>query len=227
LRLELASLGVGRDGLIPLDLAVIQVGDLVHRGPESDAVIELVDRYLHAQPHRWTQLEGNHESIYVRPPAFRWSHKMSRRSGRTIRRWWRDGAAVLATTIDAAGESFLVTHAGVTAGFWSHVIGGPPTAAEAARRINELATTDPDAVFRGGRVLTGTPNTFAGPLWADAVAELAPGWADRRLPFSQIHGHSTIVDWRGNLMNPYSETSSLVTLDSPPNIRWCISMAAD
>jgi hypothetical protein len=66
LRAELARLGVKRDGLLPSDLLVIQVGDLVHRGPASDDVITLVDSYLRNEPHRWIQLVGNHEANYLR-----------------------------------------------------------------------------------------------------------------------------------------------------------------
>jgi hypothetical protein len=213
LRTELARLGTGRDGRLPPDLVIVQVGDLVHRGPESDRVIEMVDSHLRIQPRQWIQLVGNHEAIYFRPPTFHWSNKVSWRSSRSVKRWWRDGSAVVATTIETADESFLVTHAGVTAEFWSDILDGPPTAAEAARRINELAVSGASAVFRGGRVLDGTATPRAGPLWADASTELVPGWADRRMPFSQIHGHSSIVDWRAQQMNPYSHTSNLVVTD--------------
>lgn len=68
LRAELTRLGVpdGGDGPIPADLTVVQVGDLVHRGPESDAVVALVDRHLSATPRRWLQVVGNHEAFYLR-----------------------------------------------------------------------------------------------------------------------------------------------------------------
>lgn len=213
LRTELARLGVDRDGVLPPDLVVVQVGDLVHRGPDSDGVVELVDRYLRTQPHQWIQLVGNHEAIYFRPPTFHWADKVSRRSRGIVKRWWRERVAVVATTIATAEESFLVTHAGVTAEFWSAVLDGAPTAAEAARRINDLAMMGAGALFRGGRILDGTATPRAGPLWADASTELVPGWADRRMPFSQIHGHSTIVDWDRPQMNPYAETHDLVVSD--------------
>src|SRR4051812_34013221 len=213
LRAELARLGAAQDGRLPRDLVVVQVGDLVHRGPDSDGVVELVDFYLRTQPHRWIQLVGNHEAIYFRTPSFHWPDRLSRRSRRTVKRWWNDGESVVAAAVDTADESFLVTHAGVTAEFWSDVLDGPATATVAARKINELAKAGAGVVFCGGVVLHGTAAPCAGPLWADSAAELVPGWADRRMPFSQIHGHSTIVNWRAQHMTPYTVIHDLVTTD--------------
>lgn len=213
LRAELARLGADPDGRLPDDLVVVQVGDLIHRGPHSDAVVALVDSYLRAQPRQWIQLAGNHEAFYFRPPPFHWPDRVSWKSSRTLRRWWNDGRAVVAATVDTTDESFLVTHAGVTAEFWSDVLGGPGTAHEAARRINRLANDGAGVVFRGGRVLHGTITAGAGPLWADAATELVPGWADRRMPFSQIHGHSSVVDWRCRSMTPTGQIGPMLTTD--------------
>jgi Calcineurin-like phosphoesterase len=210
---ELSRLGARPDGRLPPDLVVVQVGDLVHRGPDSAEVVDIVDFHLRTQPRQWIQLVGNHEAIYVRPPAFHWSDNLSRKHRRIVKRWWNDGDAVVAATVETADESFLVTHAGITAEFWSDVLGGPATATEAARRINELARTGTDAVFRAGVFLHGTTVSCVGPLWADAATELLPGWADRRMPFSQIHGHSSIVDWREQNMTRHGEIHDLVIAD--------------
>jgi hypothetical protein len=196
LRTELRRLGAAEDGTLPSDLTVVQVGDLVHRGPDSDGVIQLVDWYLHNQPRHWIQLIGNHEINYLRSPAFDWPDRLRRRSARMLRRWWKEGRAVVAVALRTADEAFLVTHAGVTAAFWSDVLGSPRTAEEAAQRINELATARHGAVFRPGCVLDGRVNPLAGPLWADSPTELVPSWIDTHMPFSQIHGHTTNIDWR-------------------------------
>ena len=214
LRHELTRLGAHPDGALPADLVVIQVGDLIHRGPDSDDVISMVNRYLRSQPTQWIQLIGNHEVNYLQPPVFRWPEELSRRHIRMLNRWWQNGTAAVAAAIDTAHESFLVTHAGITAEFWATVLGGPPTAADAARRINELARAGAESVFRAGSFLHGTTASDAGPLWADTATELLPGWADRHLPFSQIHGHNSITKWRtDDSTTPRVTADVLVTID--------------
>jgi hypothetical protein len=47
------------------DTVVIQVGDLIDRGPDSPGVLALVGRRLDLAPDRWIQLVGNHESQYL------------------------------------------------------------------------------------------------------------------------------------------------------------------
>jgi hypothetical protein len=216
LREELVRLGARPDGRLPEDLLVVQVGDLIHRGPDSAQVIDIVDFYLRTQPGQWIQLIGNHEAQYLRPAVFQWPEPdtLGRKHIRTLNRWWRDGAATVAAAVDTAGESYLITHAGVTAEFWNAMLGGPATAVAAARRINELATAGVDSVFCAGVFLHGTIVPAAGPLWADTATELLPGWADRRMPFSQIHGHNSITKWRGHDTTvSRSGVGALVTID--------------
>ena len=94
LRRELRRLGADRStGSLPNDLVVIQVGDLVHRGPDSAGVIALVDRYLHTQPGQWIQIVGNHEAQYLADPTFAWPERLDDESGRVLRGWWSDGSA--------------------------------------------------------------------------------------------------------------------------------------
>jgi hypothetical protein len=214
LRLELARLGADPGGRLPDDLLVVQVGDLIHRGPDSTDVVNIVDHYLRHQPGQWIQLIGNHEVNYLQPPVFRWPEELSRKHIRLLKRWWRTGAVAVAAAVDTADESFLITHAGITAQFWASVLGGPSSAAEAARRINELARAGADAVFRAGVFLHGAIASDAGPLWADTTTELLPGWADRHLPFSQIHGHNSITSWREHdAAAPRTGIDALVTVD--------------
>ena len=214
LRHELARLGARSDGSLPDDLIVVQVGDLIHRGPDSAEVVDTVDHYLRTQPDQWIQLVGNHEAHYLRPPVFAWSETLDANHVRAIERWWQDGSAGFAAAVDASYESILITHAGITAEFWASVLGGPSSAAEAARRINDLAKADSDEVFRAGVMLHGTTASGVGPLWADTTTELLPGWADRQMPFSQIHGHNSITAWRDDDgAVPRSSVEALVTID--------------
>ena len=89
LRHELARLGARPDGSLPEDLIVVQVGDLIHRGPESAQVIDIVDRYLRTQPAQWIQLIGNHEVNYLQPPIFAWPETLSSKHTRILNGWWR------------------------------------------------------------------------------------------------------------------------------------------
>jgi hypothetical protein len=87
---------------------VIQVGDLVDRGPDSTAVLDLVGRYLEEQPDQWIQLAGNHEAQYLPGGTSFWRERLADSDARRLRTWWNDGrmrvaAAVRTTDGDARG----------------------------------------------------------------------------------------------------------------------------
>jgi Calcineurin-like phosphoesterase len=201
---ELVRLGADPNGLaLPADLTVIQVGDLVHRGPDSEGVIALVDRYLHERPRQWIQLVGNHEAQYLREPSFDWRERIDDRAVTALRGWWSSGRMRAATAVLAgdhgASESFLITHAGLTEGFWRRALDAPGSASLAASAINSFAGTHDDVLFSAGHMLGGgVANYSAGPIWAAAGTELVPSWstAGAVMPFSQVHGHSSAVDWK-------------------------------
>jgi hypothetical protein len=193
---ELGRLGADPStGRLPDDLVVIQVGDLVHRGPDSAGVVALVDRYLTEQPEQWLQLVGNHEAQYLREPAFSWPEQLPDEVAETLRRWWESGQLRVAAALVTRSESFLVTHAGLTAGFWRAVLDAPPDARQAAVALNALPRGRRDVVFRAGELLGRRRDRSAGPLWAVAATELVPSWQDSLLPFSQVHGHTSVYDW--------------------------------
>jgi len=257
LRVELTRLGADpHTGRLPDDLTVVQVGDLIHRGPASDAVVALVDGYLTDQPGQWVQLVGNHEAQYLREPAFDWPDRIGRRASDTLRRWWDEGRMQVAAAVLSETEQYLITHAGVTTDFWRGMLPAPRSAVQAAALINALKGEDADAIFRAGAMLHGRrlpgggsrerdtrekgtrekgttekgtrergtrergtrgngprdgatgidaprpvgsrePGSRAvGPVWAATACELLPGWLGTTLPFSQIHGHDSIFDWR-------------------------------
>lgn len=197
LEAELTRLGAdpGR-GVIPPDLVVVQVGDLVHRGPDSEHVVALVDRCLHVSPGHWIQLVGNHEAHYLRRPVFDWPQRIDHHAIDTLRSWWATGAMCAATVVTHQEEDLLVTHAGLTVRFWRDVLGSPTEARAAAEALNSMARTGVDVLFRGGSMLGGGPARLdAGPLWARAATELVPGWLLEPMPFGQVHGHSSVYDW--------------------------------
>ena len=56
-RSALSHIGARGDRLeLPGDVIVVQVGDLVDRGPDHGDVLRLVRGYLERQPHQWVQL---------------------------------------------------------------------------------------------------------------------------------------------------------------------------
>ncbi|WP_375429721.1 metallophosphoesterase [uncultured Friedmanniella sp.] len=212
---ELRRLGADPEtGTLPADLVVIQVGDLVHRGPESAAVVALVDRYLTDVPDQWLQLVGNHEAQYLREPVFTWPEQLPEEAADTLRRWWDSGQLRVAAAVVTPEERYLITHAGLTAGFWRSVLGAPGDVRQAVAALNALPSGRGDAVFRAGELLGRRRDSAAGPLWAVASSELVPSWQDSLLPFSQVHGHTSVFDWSHRRFAPGPPvTAALTNLD--------------
>jgi hypothetical protein len=225
LRFELVRLGADpHTGDLPADLTVVQVGDLVHRGPDSSGVVALVDRYLREQPGQWIQLVGNHEAFYLGGRSFLWPERVDGGTAATIERWWADGSMHVAAALPTAVGDYLVTHAGLTAGFWRAVLGMPTSAATAATALNRLGAGGTSKVFRTGAMLGRRKSGSAGPVWADAARELVPSWFQTRMPFGQIHGHCTITDWetgevRGSDVVALNTTTNPITRHEVTTLR--------
>lgn len=217
LRAELRRLGADPlTGRLPDDLLVIQVGDLVHRGPDSDQVVADVDRVLTQQPLQWLQIVGNHEAHYLRSPTFDWHQHIDELSVGTLRRWWQTGAMRAAVALHTSVGDVVVTHAGLTMVFWRDDLGAPHTASLAADRLNRLAQRGERRLFRTGDLLNGgRPQRAAGPLWATAATELVPDWLTTRVPFHQVHGHTALFEWdRDQFRSEVTdEVSTRTTLD--------------
>jgi hypothetical protein len=193
LRAALSSLGAqGADLRLPNDLTVIQVGDLVDRGPDSTGVLDLVGRYLDAQPERWVQLIGNHEAQYVPGGTAFWPEELTDRDAELLRSWWSEERMQVAAAVRIAdGSEVLLTHAGLTVDAWRQ-LDEPMTATTAALQLNER----PEPLIWLGDGFTA--DTLAGPLWAEAGSELYEAWMQFYsgggfVPFDQVHGHSSVV----------------------------------
>jgi hypothetical protein len=218
LRRELVRLGADeRTGELPADLTVVQVGDLVHRGPDSAGVVRLVDRHLRGRAGQWIQLVGNHEAQYLTAPAFAWPERLDDASADTVRAWWSDGLMHVAVALrDDDGGQVLITHAGLTSGYWRQVLGAPADAFRAAEGLNAFIGVRDDVIFRPGQMLVGgAPDLSAGPLWAAAATELVPGWLGAGMPFSQVHGHTSLYAWDERRFVARQEIARRTTLDEP------------
>lgn len=210
----LTELGVDvRGARVPEGLTVVQVGDLIHRGPDSVGVATLVNRFLARDPESWVQLVGNHESqLLPGGTQFFPEPGVDAACAPYIRQWWQAGVLRVGYAFDspaatgaakdsapssAAGSvgGVLVTHAGLTAGAWQ-LIGGPADAHQAVRVLNGVDGDLPTVVWREGEVITGVFDSAAGPLWATAN-EVLRSWADQSTapPFSQVFGHSQMCQW--------------------------------
>jgi hypothetical protein len=193
--LRRAVIGVGAQGadlVLPPDVTVVQVGDLVDRGPDSHGVLTMVDGMLRRQPDQWIQLVGNHEAQYLSRGATFWPERLDSDDAGQLLSWWDSGQMRVAVAVRTAdGDDFLVTHAGLTVQCW-HDLREPSSAEAAARLLNERPEP---LIWRGGPPLF---DTSTGPLWTEAGLELLDPWFEHYngggfVPFGQIHGHSTIV----------------------------------
>lgn len=202
-----ALISVGVDvasGTIPEGLTVIQLGDLIHKGPDSDALVALADQLLAGGDGRYIQLLGNHEGQYAGGVDF-WRKRISARSSDIIASWVADGRARLAVAVDSdeLGPT-LLTHAGLTHGLWQHAAGSPTDPGEAAFEMNHWPAHNPELAHRSGFMLGGQRTCFdAGPLWAHVARELYQSWAaPAQVPFSMVHGHTSAVTWNRKEWDP-------------------------
>ena len=187
------------------DIHVVHLGDLVHRGPDSDGVIELVGDLMEANPGRWTQIVGNHEAMHLEMGVGRFFRcNCSNATIETLRAWWRDDRLVPAAAIidveprfwtagrRPAGQESMVNdllcvHGGLTWSFWSQELERPETALDAALALR--VTADKKLAKEG--LMTGDSYGTPGPIWATAAEEVLLSWKSEPMPFSQAVGHTT------------------------------------
>jgi hypothetical protein len=195
---------------IPPDLTVVQVGDLVHKGPDSGGCVALADRLLASG--RYVQLLGNHEAHYLGGPDVRARpgvQEIAPAAAAVLRRWHRQRTARLAVAAETTeyGE-VLLTHGGLTFGLW-RALGSPSSLSLAADRLNSLLD-DPAAAFRPGWLMTGVYDSSAGVTCPRTGVELAAPWLERgEMPFSQVHGHEGVWYWPSDAFHE----------DCPPAVR--------
>jgi hypothetical protein len=205
----LTSLGV-TPGVLPDELTVVQVGDLLG-GVDDWDVVEMVHPCLASG--RWVQLLGNWDSRVVGGCPFTSPSRGEPDADAEdrIALWHHAGFAHHAAAVTTnAGATAVITHAGVTAPFWRQALGATPDPFAAAARINALPL---DVVHRPGRMLgfveppvevdfghddddrgqfveQSRRTGAVGPIWAD-TDELWSGWLDAPSPWLQVHGHTS------------------------------------
>ena len=199
-----------RDGMVLPGNTIIQVGDLVHRGPQGDELVAWVAKALggNRDPDcgTWVQLLGNHEGHHLGGPTFQENtgggvkeFVQSDQTIRTLQMWLHSGVAHMAAAITHQdGNQTLVTHAGLTWHTWNS-LASPADAIECAHLLNQQP---PEIAFAPGWLLGGYRQARMGGLqppgvaWASAAKEVYPSWEGRYGPFDQAHGHSVPYLWK-------------------------------
>jgi hypothetical protein len=219
LRRCLEELGADtKAGTVPDDLVILQVGDLVHKGPDSPGVLALVDRMMARSPGQWIQLIGNHEAQEgLGGPDF-WSETLTPGTRADLRRWVDGAQATLAVALDTVEFGpLLVTHAGLTRQKWV-AIGRPDGPDEAATSLNKEFAADPELAFAAGEMLGVKPRLPVGVAWA-SPRELLGSWDLERLPFSQVHGHASPRRWSSNTWTPGLSRRATLHASADPDSR--------
>lgn len=210
---SLRSIGVNTETMvIPKGVTVVQLGDVIRMNdsPQLDnlGVLTLVDGLLRNNPGRYVQLWGNHEygALHWHLPGTHWRVEEDHRNAliASMQDWVDAGQTNLAVAI---GDT-LVTHAGLTHGYWQE-IGSPRSAAEAAAALNgrskELVTTKATSAY--GYILNRyTAEMDTNVLWAEAATETYPSWLDSgaTMPFHQVHGHDTPYSHEYGRLKPHT-----------------------
>lgn len=222
IELERALRGLGVDvsgATLPEDLTVCLVGDLVHRGPDSLGVLELVDRFLRGPDgDRFVVLLGNHETVHLFKSGgqFQWTEVLPAEVDNIIRRWYAEDLVSWAAAFSSRehGQVFA-SHAGLTEGFWEK-LSRPRSAAAAAKEVNGAGVKQ---ITKPGTMLEGRLVRDAGVIWAECGWELYLGWLEHSrgtgaVPFAQVHGHSTAFDWTRKQWQCPQQVANLLSLDA-------------
>jgi hypothetical protein len=149
-------------------------------------VIELVEP--HITSGRWLQLLGNWELEAAGGPQVinPKGRTADRDALRTFSDWYRAGlvhrSVGITTAKDATG---VVTHAGISHGFWTQDLGSEP---DPRRVVQAIEAMPMKQVARPGEMFGGTNETAPGPIWS-SWAETWSWW--QHPPFAQVHGHTT------------------------------------
>lgn len=206
---SLEAIGVDLENfIIPDDVRIIHLGDLIHKGPMSKELVEIVNMLIVNNPNRWVQILGNHEFQHIEGSPYFWKCDCSFKEVDVINEWFETGKAAASFGLDThkieslevsakpklvlPETGILFTHAGLTNQWWN-ALERPVSPVEASRLINMLPS---DIVTTAGEMLG--VRGYAGPVWAVGNTEVFNSWvsSEADMPFLQFHGHTTSYVWR-------------------------------
>jgi hypothetical protein len=198
----LSDCGV-RDAVIPADRLIIQVGDVVTaRYPNTAAnetCVRIADELISANPENYLQLWGNHDLARLPGAAHRVQWRGDVHPNEVLERWWAQGSARFAAALRSSGANrwTVVSHAGVTEGYWRGL--GCPPAPALVTMLNANVSGQHQTFVQPGALLTGDVNPAADCVWAEIDEEFYLPWmAAGRAPFDQVHGHASPWSWDRN-----------------------------
>lgn len=214
----LAEIGVDLESwTIPEGVAIVHLGDLIHKGPSSNVLVEKINGLLERNPGQWLQVLGNHELQHVEDGIAFWRCSCSPETELILEDWYESGKARLAWALEDVlpqkwtnGNrpleqeqlitSFLASHGGLTYPIWK-ALGSPLTPCQAADRIQADRQWWASSA---GLMMGGNVYGQVGPVWAMAGSEVYPYWemAHRlegvAMPFGQLLGHNAAYDYDQN-----------------------------
>lgn len=191
---------------LPEDVVVVHCGDLLHKGPNSAAVIFMVNRIMKHNPGQWIQLLGNHEYQYLGGIPF-WRENIDRDAIAMLQQWYFEGKVRNAFAITEPAEfhdlviskrgyptpdkPIILTHAGITRQYWKKFLQSETDVEALVRMLNNF---NPNQISAPGAIIgsNNTADSPAGPVWALGVEEVWDSWKlQPHIPFIQVHGHTT------------------------------------
>lgn len=193
-------------GKLPADVFIIHLGDLIHKGPDSVGVLELVQCVIDANPGQWIQLLGNHEVNYLPDGVNFWRDELPEEGLIKLGELFQKKAFRVAVALPPLekiqgiamaeegflGQPALLTHAGLTRGFLNrfYLEEDPEIIATKLNNLPLAKLTHPGMLLTGGG-----PSSQADPFWALSTFELWSSWKERGCSFIQIHGHTNPYDF--------------------------------
>lgn len=199
---ELFHLGVViRDGevaFIPDGLVIVQVGDLIHKGPDSERNVHLAYEATKKFPGQWIQLFGNHEAQYLGGPLF-WQNFIDKESQIKLHMMLKSRRLLSTCAVKTETNQWLISHGGLTKYWYDTIFGDGTHALDVASDLNSHPEELYGAIFTPGLML-GERGLNPGVTWAEGRVELRYPWLDAdSMPFNQIHGHSQALMWSGSV----------------------------
>lgn len=189
LRDALCEIGMTDNYILPDDIHVVHLGDLVHKGLYSTEILKMIDEIRILNYGRWTQLIGNHEAQYLGGQVF-WSKRIDDKGVSLLQEWYQDKFLNFIHTIETFDATIITadrkyhldapivfSHAGLSMPFFN------------LKNNGKVVLRD---IHKAGLMVGESFNPYApvGPLWAHGVHEVWALWREfNNIEFNQVVGH--------------------------------------